>query len=67
MEEKNLRPWEVPLSERPDWYQTEEGHWRHKSYGKKKRRPIGMSFIKIGRNQPCPCGSGIKYKKCCGG
>lgn len=19
----------------------------------------------IGRNQPCPCGSGIKYKKCC--
>lgn len=21
---------------------------------------------KIGRNDPCPCGSGIKYKKCCG-
>jgi SEC-C motif len=21
---------------------------------------------KIGRNQPCPCGSGVKYKKCCG-
>ncbi len=21
---------------------------------------------KIGRNEPCPCGSGIKYKKCCG-
>ena len=21
---------------------------------------------KIGRNKPCPCGSGIKYKKCCG-
>lgn len=21
--------------------------------------------LKIGRNQPCPCGSGIKYKKCC--
>lgn len=20
---------------------------------------------KIGRNQPCPCGSGLKYKKCC--
>lgn len=20
---------------------------------------------KIGRNEPCPCGSGIKYKKCC--
>lgn len=22
---------------------------------------------KIGRNAPCPCGSGMKYKKCCGG
>ena len=22
--------------------------------------------IKIGRNAPCPCGSGRKYKKCCG-
>ena len=21
---------------------------------------------KIGRNEPCPCGSGMKYKKCCG-
>jgi len=20
---------------------------------------------KIGRNEPCPCGSGLKYKKCC--
>lgn len=22
---------------------------------------------KIGRNEPCPCGSGLKYKKCHGG
>ena len=21
---------------------------------------------KVGRNEPCPCGSGLKYKKCCG-
>jgi len=21
---------------------------------------------KVGRNEPCPCGSGRKYKKCCG-
>lgn len=25
------------------------------------------STLKIGRNGPCPCGSGKKYKKCCGG
>ena len=24
-----------------------------------------MDFMKIGRNDPCPCGSGKKYKKCC--
>ena len=23
--------------------------------------------VKIGRNDPCPCGSGLKYKKCCAG
>ncbi len=24
------------------------------------------SGVKVGRNDPCPCGSGKKYKKCCG-
>ncbi|GMM92992.1 SEC-C metal-binding domain-containing protein [Qipengyuania sp. MTN3-11] len=24
-----------------------------------------LKRIKVGRNEPCPCGSGIKYKKCC--
>jgi uncharacterized protein YecA (UPF0149 family) len=24
------------------------------------------STPKIGRNDPCPCGSGRKYKRCCG-
>jgi len=23
--------------------------------------------MKVGRNEPCPCGNGKKYKKCCGG
>lgn len=27
-------------------------------------QPISSS--KVGRNDPCPCGSGTKYKKCCG-
>lgn len=26
---------------------------------------LPRSVQKIGRNQPCPCGSGMKYKKCC--
>ncbi|MGI5882074.1 MAG: preprotein translocase subunit SecA [Dethiobacteria bacterium] len=29
-----------------------------------KQKPITVK--KIGRNDPCPCGSGKKYKKCCG-
>lgn len=28
--------------------------------------PIVASTAKVGRNAPCPCGSGRKYKKCCG-
>ena len=28
--------------------------------------PIRRETPKIGRNDPCPCGSGKKYKKCCG-
>lgn len=24
-----------------------------------------MTNLKVGRNDPCPCGSGLKYKKCC--
>ncbi len=28
-------------------------------------RPIVSRTSKIGRNDPCPCGSGRKYKKCC--
>lgn len=24
-----------------------------------------LAKLKIGRNEPCPCGSGLKFKKCC--
>ena len=29
------------------------------------RKPVKRSAAKVGRNAPCPCGSGKKYKKCC--
>ncbi len=32
-----------------------------------KPKPITRPGSKIGRNAPCPCGSGRKYKKCCMG
>ena len=28
--------------------------------------PARRSLPKVGRNEPCPCGSGKKYKNCCG-
>jgi preprotein translocase subunit SecA len=31
-----------------------------------KRQPVRKAKKKIGRNAPCPCGSGKKYKQCCG-
>ena len=38
-----------------------------KGAGKKPvRQPSRRSEPKVGRNDPCPCGSGKKYKKCCG-
>ena len=30
-----------------------------------KKQPVHKQE-KPGRNDPCPCGSGLKYKKCCG-
>ena len=33
--------------------------------GSEKARPVKKGQ-KVGRNDPCPCGSGLKYKKCCG-
>ncbi len=31
------------------------------------RAPVKHTVPKVGRNDPCPCGSGKKFKKCCGG
>jgi preprotein translocase subunit SecA len=31
-----------------------------------KADPVRREGKKVGRNDPCPCGSGKKYKKCCG-
>ena len=31
-----------------------------------KNQPVVNSTKKVGRNEPCPCGSGKKYKQCCG-
>ena len=34
--------------------------------GEKPRPIVKKASQKVGRNDPCPCGSGKKYKQCCG-
>jgi len=34
--------------------------------GGSKKQPLKVAGKKVGRNEPCPCGSGKKYKHCCG-
>ena len=43
----------------------EELAWNWMGY-ENAQKPYIRSNPKIGRNDPCPCGSEKKYKKCCG-
>jgi SEC-C motif-containing protein len=45
-------------------FKRESGTWLFTEGAMVKQKPIKVD--KIGRNEPCPCGSGSKYKKCCG-
>jgi len=39
---------------------------RNQKQGQMLDNTVSVETVKVGRNQPCPCGSGIKHKKCCG-
>jgi preprotein translocase subunit SecA len=39
---------------------------KHGEGGVTERQPVKRDGLKVGRNDPCPCGSGKKYKRCCG-
>lgn len=43
-----------------------EGETAPKTNQTEKAQPIVNDGPKVGRNDPCPCGSGKKYKNCCG-
>ncbi len=46
--------------------QSEEGSPMAEASKRGKAKPIQREGPKVGRNDPCPCGSGKKYKKCHG-
>ena len=50
----------------PQWDNLLDEEKRKELYKAQKRSMIVVKGKKIGRNEPCPCGSGKKYKFCCG-
>ena len=54
------------LYELPQWDKLLSEEKRKQLYKEQKRSTTVVKDSKIGRNDPCPCGSGKKYKKCCG-
>lgn len=46
-------------------FRRHDGNWLYVD-GEVIRTPVMRSGPKVGRNDPCPCGSGKKFKQCCG-
>lgn len=54
------------LYELPQWEKIFDEDTRNKLYMEQKKSGTIVKKDKIYPNDPCPCGSGKKYKKCCG-
>ena len=54
------------LYELPQWNKIFDEDKRKELYREQKRSGPIVKGHKVGRNDPCPCGSGKKYKFCCG-
>ena len=54
------------LYELPQWDEIFDENTKKRLYREQKQSGTIRKDKKIGRNDPCPCGSGKKYKKCCG-
>lgn len=50
----------------PQWDKILNEGRRKELYKEQKKSGTVVKGRKIGRNEPCPCGSGKKYKHCCG-
>ena len=54
------------LYELPQWKKIYSEEELKRLYKEQKESTTIRKEKKVGRNDPCPCGSGKKYKKCCG-
>ncbi len=55
---------EYPLQERSEFVRV-DGEWIYARTVRQGPAPFKSAHPKVGRNDPCPCGSGKKYKQCC--
>ena len=54
------------LYELPEWEEIFDEDTRKALYKEQKTSTTVVKPVKVYPNDPCPCGSGKKYKKCCG-
>lgn len=54
------------LYELPMWDEIFDAETKKRLYLEQKKSGTVIVGKKVGRNDPCPCGSGKKYKHCCG-
>lgn len=47
-------------------FTKQNGEWKFKEGQIHGAQPVKRLMPKVGRNDPCSCGSGKKFKKCCG-
>ena len=50
----------------PQWEKIFDEETRKELYKDQRNAHTVRNTVKVGRNDPCPCGSGKKYKFCCG-
>lgn len=50
----------------PEWEERLSAQRRHEITKEYRSAQVFVKEKTVGRNDPCPCGSGKKYKKCCG-
>jgi SEC-C motif domain protein len=56
---------ERPMAEKSEFVKI-DGVWFYRRTIRNGPAPLKSTSSKVGRNDPCPCGSGKKYKHCCG-
>jgi Predicted metal-binding protein related to the C-terminal domain of SecA len=65
VELEDIAKYRQMIQDERDEFRKRSAEYKQRTESTNKAKPV-VNPDKIGRNDPCPCGSGIKYKKCCG-